>query len=416
MEERRRGLGGAWFVGAARGAAGWAAGLLALAGCVAPGGPPDAAVPPADWEVVCAWLREQADGLAADLGTARARLLEAAADRPDLVEHLGDRAADARPRGWGVLPEVLPATPPSAVSPTSRRYALRPLSVNFVASFRDARLLAARAARDLDDEASLEAAVADHARLRRDLDNLAAHLAYHEQWQAEVARHAAWFAERSARSPEIAAMAAALEAGEPGAEDERRRLGRAIAVFRPAAGLRLRDEGDVRVLPVTLHTDVDDAAFRRAFLDAVDEAWNVAPAARAAGLRVEVELVVHDVRELRPDDPPARGEPIDVADHLARFPEGALVMTTGAASTHAWKARSLLLGPTPVTPRTLAHEFGHLLGFDDAYLRAVEGSPDGPFGVVLVEWTGLVDDLMGNPRGGVVTEDMVRRLLDAYGG
>ena len=68
-----------------------------------------------------------------------------------------------------------------------------------------------------------------------------------------------------------------------------------------------------------------------------------------------------------------------------------------------------------MTPRVLAHEFGHLLGFEDAYLRGYEGEPDDPHGVVLVEWVGLSDDLMGNPAGGAVTREMIETLLEAYG-
>ena len=75
----------------------------------------------------------------------------------------------------------------------------------------------------------------------------------------------------------------------------------------------------------------------------------------------------------------------------------------------------MLLGPGKVTPRTLAHEFGHLLGFSDAYLRGYDGRPDDRFGVVLVEWSGLLDDLMGDSRGGRVSEAMTERLLEAYG-
>ncbi len=90
-------------------------------------------------------------------------------------------------------------------------------------------------------------------------------------------------------------------------------------------------------------------------------------------------------------------------------------MTTGGESTHAWTGRWMVLGPEEVSGRMLAHEFAHLLGFDDAYLRGFDGDPDGPFGVVLVEWTGLRDDLMGNVRGGRVTRDMVETLVKAYG-
>ena len=58
---------------------------------------------------------------------------------------------------------------------------------------------------------------------------------------------------------------------------------------------------------------------------------------------------------------------------------------------------------------------GHLLGFDDAYLRGYDGRPEDEFGVVLVEWTGLNDDLMGNSSGGRVTVEMIERLIRAYG-
>jgi hypothetical protein len=64
---------------------------------------------------------------------------------------------------------------------------------------------------------------------------------------------------------------------------------------------------------------------------------------------------------------------------------------------------------------TLAHEFAHLLGFDDTYVRGFDGETGGPFGVVLVEWTGLADDLMGWPAGGRVSERMIARLIEAYG-
>ena len=74
----------------------------------------------------------------------------------------------------------------------------------------------------------------------------------------------------------------------------------------------------------------------------------------------------------------------------------------------------MLLGPAPVTRRVLAHEFAHLLGFDDAYLRGFEGSPGGPFGATLVEWNGPRDDLMANVEGGAVSESMVDALIQAY--
>ena len=72
------------------------------------------------------------------------------------------------------------------------------------------------------------------------------------------------------------------------------------------------------------------------------------------------------------------------------------------------------LGSGKLAPRVLAHEFGHLLGFADAYLRGYAGSPDDPYGLRIIEWTGLMNDLMGGPGVGRVTREMIEQLLAAY--
>jgi hypothetical protein len=77
--------------------------------------------------------------------------------------------------------------------------------------------------------------------------------------------------------------------------------------------------------------------------------------------------------------------------------------------------RNITLGPDPITRRVLAHEFGHLLGFSDAYLRSYQGDPRDPYGVVFLEWTGLIDNLIGSPAVGRVTNAMIETLIDAYG-
>jgi len=56
-----------------------------------------------------------------------------------------------------------------------------------------------------------------------------------------------------------------------------------------------------------------------------------------------------------------------------------------------------------------------LLGFSDAYLRGYDGDVEDPLEVVLVEWTGLIDNLMGAPSSGRVTKEMIERLIEAYG-
>jgi len=167
-------------------------------------------------------------------------------------------------------------------------------------------------------------------------------------------------------------------------------------------------------LPLSLHTDIEDDAFLDIFRKAVEDAFVRSDAARGRAFAVELEWERVPVVRLYPDGPPTQGSPIDIHVHRSRFPSHALVLTTGAASTHAWSGRSVFLGSGPVAPRTLAHEFGHLLGFEDAYVRGFTGDPQGAFGAVLVEWVGIQDDLMGNPSGGRVTVEMIDRLIAAY--
>ena len=73
-----------------------------------------------------------------------------------------------------------------------------------------------------------------------------------------------------------------------------------------------------------------------------------------------------------------------------------------------------MLGPSPRSRRTLAHEFLHLLGFTDTYVRSYKGDPMDPFGVVLVEWTGLTNDLMSAPGHGRVSDEMIDTLIKVY--
>lgn len=389
----------------------------ALPGCRATAPEPERPVAvPESWDVVCLWLRGQAEVLADDLESSRTALLARAEEEdPTLVPRLEGPPPTDRPPGWGVLPERRDDGPFTTQTPRERSYALRGISVNFVSAFRDGRILADRTARR--QEANLESAVQDYERLSKDLTNLVDHLSYHEHWQAQVLTSEAFYVDRN----EI--VAAVREMTELSASDGdpdriaalREQVREGTSRIDVAKGLAIEHAGDGSlVLPVTVHTDVDDAEFREVFLTAIDEAWNKAEASLSRRFTLRVDFEVHAVDDLYPEDAPEKGDAIVLDDHVARFPPDGLVMTTGAASTHAWKGRSLLLGPAPITPRTLAHEFGHLLGFDDGYVRGFDGDPDDAFGVVFVEWTGLRNDLMANSRGGRVTEGLIDRLVETY--
>jgi hypothetical protein len=73
-----------------------------------------------------------------------------------------------------------------------------------------------------------------------------------------------------------------------------------------------------------------------------------------------------------------------------------------------------MLGPGNRSRRTLAHEFLHLLGFADTYVRSYTGAPEDPFGVLFFEWIGLTNDIMGDPGPGRVSDKIIETIISAY--
>jgi len=359
------------------------------------------------------WTAEQRDELAGNLERAHAQLRERAErDAPELLARLEEAPPTARARGYGLLPQLRDN---HSGAPRARReqlYSLERLSDGLAGPLRDSSVLAARTS---EAQPSLALLIDEYERLETRLSNLEDHLAYHEFWQDSVASEPDVYAgrartlalvrewdtlERAGTNPErVAALAVEV----------RERL----APVRATPGLSIEREGERARLRVPVHTDIEDAAFRALFEQAVAEEWSAAP--DSGELDISLELIVHAPAQLYPEGAPERGAELDIDEHIARFPAGALVLTTGAASTHAQVGRYVWLGADTLSPRMLAHEFGHLLGFRDAYLRAAEGDPDGPFGVVLVEWSGLWQDLMGDARRGRVDAALRDSLLAVYG-
>lgn len=375
------------------------------------------AAPPERWEHVHRWLGEQRDGMAADLESAHALLLERAIALDDAatIARL-DEPPRPRPRGYGVLPEIKEDRPVAPIELREKIYALETLGRDFSGRLRDAAVLADRVA--AEPQLPLETQVEEFDRLRKAMRNLEDHLAYHAKWQVEIVEHRAFFEQRNDVVERARRMADLLKADAAAAEIDtlRAQVLRKVAPFVRTTGLRLVEAPDGRrVLPVTVATDIEDDAFLDTFAEAVAEAFEHSEAARARRFAVELSWERIAPETLYPEGPPERGAVVDMKDHRARFPARALVLTSGAASTHARKGRSILLGPSPLHRRALAHEFGHLLGFADAYLRGFEGEPGGPYGLVVVEWIGLQDDLMGSPAAGRVTAAMIERLIQAYG-
>lgn len=385
--------------------------VLALPGAGVP--PPVAAGAP--WERAHDRLRERAERMAGELERTRVALIERAAGDAAALARLLPQPVALRRSGYGIVPEIVADESPSVVEPPERFFSLERLGRDGAADFDDAARLVRRATAGPGEP--IEPLIDELERLHLALESLEDHLGYHAYWQRAVLDFPEFFAERNRIVADVRAVEALRASGASAPEIARRqaRILERLAPFRATPGLALASGPDgTRELPVTVVTDIGDERFLDGFRAAVEAAFVHSAAARAHRFRVDLRLRRVAPAELYPEGPPASGEPIDVRAHLDRFPRGALVLTTGEQSTHAWPGRSIVLGPEPLGPSTLAHEFAHLLGFRDAYLRGYDGAPTDRFGVVMVEWSGLRDDLMGDATGGPVTSGMIETLVRAY--
>jgi hypothetical protein len=171
--------------------------------------------------------------------------------------------------------------------------------------------------------------------------------------------------------------------------------------------IRVRRGTNRVVLQVRIYTDIEDDAYLAQVRSVIEDAWRV----EDAGVQYAVELDLRKISVYRGGDAPARGEHINLEKHIALFPNDGGVLTTGAEFTHGSVGHYVVLGPGDLAPKTLAHEFGHILGFTDGYIR---GYTDlGERGFEILELTSFFDDIMSAPREGHVQATHFRLLMEA---
>jgi hypothetical protein len=152
------------------------------------------------------------------------------------------------------------------------------------------------------------------------------------------------------------------------------------------------------IFHVPLFTDIKDHAYVTAVKEIIENTWQL----KDGKNRYRVELVVTHIstEALYPNkDKPSAGQKIEIRRHLERFPSGAAILTTGALTTHV-QERAIVLGPHPIAPQVLAHEFGHILGFRDRYVRGYKNL--GEHGFQVVEVVADHEDIMGATAHGTV--------------
>jgi len=280
--------------------------------------------------------------------------------------------------------------------------------------------------------------VLDYKNLRSGSQLIDTHIQHNRLWQQAVARDPTAFAEGTRLHDAVMereAVRMALSAKDPEAfrgalrqiengdlsgssaqlESKLRNRERELSTKINGRSLGLQVPGYVRieeiqpkhwVIEVPVFSDIEEEAFLKEFQRAVEEFWRLDEEGREYRLRITFH-------RLSPQDlyrgslssdvtgnlrPPRRGEPVDLDRHVALFPTEGAVLTTGANSIHVRGAGSILLGPQPVTRRTLAHEFGHVLGFEDSYLRGYRNL--GEDGYEIVEVVPDEGDIMTSPGSG----------------
>src|SRR5207237_7170571 len=158
------------------------------------------------------------------------------------------------------------------------------------------------------------------------------------------------------------------------------------------------DPGRV-VIQVPVYTDIEDQEFLQKAKSVIEGMWQAHENDTSYALEVQIRNVsLSDI--YRDTDPPQPGAHVDARSHAGRFPVDGAVLTTGAPTTHSLVGRYIALGPGDLSVRTLAHEFGHVLGFRDGYIRGYRDLGDRGFEIL--ELTSVFDDIMSAPREGHV--------------
>jgi len=368
------------------------------------------------WDQKHIQLQQQRDVVFKQLDKIHSSLVPRVKDEaPTLLTRLSLVPPEARATGYGLLPLLKENEPVLTVEPTQTFYSLKWLEDRLYAELQNADELYDQ----LSDSTGLEDLVSRFEESLKRLRNLEDNLTYHAKWQKAVVKYPTYYRNKN----ELVAMARELnsliinDASPSQVAELRNQLLIKAAPFRPTRHLQiLIGEGEEMILPVTVCTDIDDSSFLRAFKDGVHEAFSFSSAAQAKQFSIELSWQQIRAENLYPDGVPVRGTHIDMDTHFALFTGCPLVLTSGAISLNAEVGSRIFLRTAPVSPRTLAHEFGHLLGFEDAYVRGYDGDPSDPYGVVIVEWTGLSSDLMGDSTRGQVSNEMINRLIGAYSG
>jgi tetratricopeptide (TPR) repeat protein len=358
-------------------------------------------------------LKERLDRVHAQLSIRLQR------DAPDLLPALEVPPPIAY--GYQILPRIIAGTP--------LRPPARPHVENFSWPASDAmisremtnleriesELAAASQKPAASRHAAYEAIVADYKKAvdrRRVID---ADIDYNWLWQRQIADARPFFDRLTAR------LNAEVDTQEQSASAGPRVDAPAIDLDPPDFMRVGTPAGRLRIVTVPVFTDVLDNSDVEAFQRAIEAYWHVYDGQNEYRVRLTIRTISPEQLYCGPASdgkaagggcaPPGKGEHIDLVAHVARFPGDGAVLTSGAESLQLVAGRAIVLGPHDVAPRTLAHEFGHVLGFPDAYLRGYKDL--GADGFQVMEFVPNYQDIMSSPGAGSVLVRHFEALIAA---
>lgn len=328
--------------------------------------------------------------------------------------------------GYQILPRILPPAPPAPHG--------KPHVVSFSWPDCDQQIAAAmQSLAQLESDlakvaaqpkrqrrASYEAIVAGYKKALERRRKIDSNVDYNWLWQRQIFSNRRLFNRLQARLEEVNAQIAAPDSPAPA-------LGATLGINAPdfASVADAVDSAGVHqhFITVPFYTDISDAQVVEAFQRAIETYWHVRDGENEYRIRLTMRTITAEnlycprngkasaAPAARNCAPLARGAHIDLAAHAARFPPGAAVVTSGAESMQIVGSRALVLDTHDQVPRTLAHEFGHILGFPDAYLRGYKDLRADGFSVL--ELVPDFDDIMASPGVGSVLTRHFTMLLDA---
>src|SRR6188768_712018 len=327
-------------------------------------------------------------------------------DAPALLPELRDAPPQPVIYGYQLLPRIVDNAPPSSRRVASFAYSW-PITRGYIDGegvkldrSEEEMLLASRAT-GLAKNALLLSLIGSYKSLVDNQRVIDQYIQYNRLWQRTIA-------ENRPRYDELTKVYNMLQTADANtAAMIRQVLGQPLV---PTAISAVTDEVNHRItLQVPVYTDIENDGYLALAKSVIESVWLARDSESTYSVEVEFRKI-STTALYEGEKAPERGAHFEVGAHAARFPTGGLVLTTGAEMTNAVVKRYVALGPGDVFMRTLAHEFGHLLGFPDGYVRGYKDL--GEMGLEIEELTTVFDDIMSAPRDGAVLPAHFKMILE----